>query len=231
MSDTSSPMSPDDMDQAAAAEYVLGVQNLAERSATEARIRTDPEFAAMVTAWEFRLSDMNDAYADAKAPNLLPALEARLFPKADAPAPAKEAYKIKMNPLRWLTGMALAASLVIIGLTVVLPPKPDLVAVLATQDARLAYEVRAFNGKLTITRVSGVPAVEGQVHELWVIAPNAAPVSLGLLQDRPLVIDNPVPTEAVDWLFAVSVEPTGGSPSGVPTGPVILTGQVGKSDA
>ena len=79
-----------------------------------------------------------------------------------------------------------------------------------------------------MTRVSGVPAVEGQVHELWIIAPNAAPVSLGLLEDRPLVVTYPSPPEG--FVFAVSVEPSGGSPTGQPTGPVILTAEV-RQDA
>ncbi len=219
-------LSPEDMDDMIAAEYVLGVQGLAERSATEARIRTEPEFAALVTAWEFRLADMNDAYAEVKAPNLLPTLEARLFP-SDRPS-ANARLRTRISALRWLAGMTLAASLVIVGLMVALPPRPGLVAVLATTDARLSYEVRAFSGRLTVTRVAGVPAVTGQVHELWLIAPDAAPVSLGLLQDQPLVVDYPVPPQG--WILAVSVEPAGGSPTGAPTGPVILNAEVGATD-
>ena len=58
MTDT---ITPEDMDDAIAGEYVLGVQPLAERRATETRLRTDPEFAALVADWEYRLADMNDA--------------------------------------------------------------------------------------------------------------------------------------------------------------------------
>ncbi len=226
MTDTA-PITPDDVDEAVAAEYVIGVQNLAERSATEKRIRIDAEFAARVIAWEFRLGDMNDAYAEVKAPNLLPAIEARLFPTAAAAV--RQPLRTRMNPLRWLSGMAVAASLVVLGLTVVVPPQTGLVAVLATEDARLSYEVRQFSGRMTVTRVAGVPAVAGQVHELWVIAPGAAPVSLGMLETGPLVIDYPTPPAG--WVLAVSVEPTGGSPTGAPTGPVILTAEVGATDA
>lgn len=64
------------------------------------------------------------------------------------------------------------------------------------------------------------------MHELWIIAPNANPVSLGLLQDRPLVVTYPEPPAG--FVFAVSVEPEGGSPTGQPTGPVILTAEVGQ---
>ncbi len=226
MTDSSS-LKPEEVDEAVAAEYVVGVQSLAERSATEARIRTDADFAALVTIWELRLADMNSSYPEVKAPNLLPAIEARLFPAA--PGSAAVPLRVRLSPMRWLSGMAVAATLVIVGLTLVVPPRPDLVAVLQTTDARLVYEVRHFGERLTVTRVAGVPAVTGQVHELWVIAPDAAPVSLGLLQDQPLVITYPVPPEG--WVLAVSVEPDGGSPTGAPTGPVILTAAVGASDA
>jgi len=37
------------------------------------------------------------------------------------------------------------------------------------------------------------------------------------------------PTPPVGWVLAVSVEPAGGSPNGQPTGPVILTAQVGAN--
>lgn len=49
---TDAPLTPRDADDAEAAEYVLGVQDLAERSATAARIKRDPAFAELVAAWE-----------------------------------------------------------------------------------------------------------------------------------------------------------------------------------
>ncbi|TAG29880.1 MAG: anti-sigma factor, partial [Rhodobacterales bacterium] len=79
---TDAPLTPREADDAEAAEYVLGVQDLAERSATEARIKRDPEFAALVTAWETRLEGLNDGFDPVPAPDLLPAIEARLFPRA-----------------------------------------------------------------------------------------------------------------------------------------------------
>lgn len=215
---TDAPLTPRDADDAEAAEYVLGVQSLAERTASAARIKRDPEFAAMVADWENRFEGLNDDFAEAPAPNLLPAIEARLFPK-----PAKSSSRGAFG--RWLSGAVLAAAVVLLGLATLVPPKPALVAVLATADARLAYEVRHFGGELQITRVAGVPAVAGRVHELWLIAPGAAPISLGLLDRAELVVDYPRPPEG--WTLAVSIEPAGGSPIGSPTGPVILAVEVG----
>lgn len=218
MTDT---LTPQDADDALAAEYVLGVQDLSDRAATETRIKRDPAFADLVTAWENRFAGLNDGFEEARAPNLLPRIEARLFPAAKSARPAR------LPMMRWLSGAAFAAALVLVGVATLVPPRPDLIAVLATADNRLSYEVASYGDRLQITRVAGVPAVAGQVHELWVIAPGAAPVSLGLLAEGPLVVTYPTPP--VGWVLAVSVEPAGGSPIGQPTGPVILTAQVGAN--
>lgn len=220
---TDAPLTPEETDDALAAEYVLGVLSLSERADTEARIKRDPMLAARVTAWETRLADMNDDFADAPAPNLLPQIEARLFPAAPRPAPARRRSGFGLG---WLSGAAFATVLALAAVATLTPPRPELVATLATADNRLAYRITQFGDALQVTRVAGVPAVEGQVHELWIIAPDAAPVSLGLLGDRPLVVTYPTPPEG--FVFAVSVEPAGGSPTGQPTGPVILTAEVGQ---
>ena len=218
MTDT---LTPQDADDALAAEYVLGVQNLSDRAATETRIKRDPAFADLVTDWENRFAGLNDGFEEARAPNLLPRIEARLFPAAKSARPAR------LPMMRWLSGAAFAAALVLVGVATLVPPRPDLVAVLATADNRLSYEVASYGDRLQITRVAGVPGVGGQVEELWVVGPGAAPVSLGLLAEGPLVVTYPTPPAG--WVLAVSVEPTGGSPIGQPTGPVILTAQVGAN--
>lgn len=64
-----------DEDDALAGEYVLGVLSLVDREAVEARTKADPAFAALVAAWERRLSPLNDDYEAAPAPNLLPRIE------------------------------------------------------------------------------------------------------------------------------------------------------------
>jgi anti-sigma-K factor RskA len=220
---TDASLTPREADDALAAEYVLGVLDLAERAEAEARIKRDPDFAAVVTGWEYHLGGLNDAFDEAPAPNLLPQIEARLFPKA-APAPRNPRFGLSFG---WLSGAAVAAVLALATITTLAPPRPEIVATLATADNRLSYKVTHFGETLQVTRVAGVPAVAGQVHELWIIAPNAGPVSLGLLEDKPLVVIYPTPPAG--YILAVSVEPEGGSTTGQPTGPVILTAKVGET--
>ena len=96
------PLSPLDADDALAAEYVLGVLSLPDRSAVEARLKNDSAFVARVAAWENRLSPLNDDYAEVAAPDLMPRIEARLFPVADNPArrpPVRALASTKIIPI------------------------------------------------------------------------------------------------------------------------------------
>lgn len=210
------PLPPEDADDALAAEYVLGVLALDERLAAEARAKAEPAFAARIAAWEARLDGLNDGFAEAPAPDLLPQIEARLFGK---PAPRR-------NPLfGWLTGVLAAAAVALVAFAVLIPaPQAPIVATLGAEADPLRFEARHDGTNLIVTRVAGTQAPAGQVQELWIIAPDAAPVSLGLLAEAPLTVAYPdTPT---GWTLAVSLEPAGGSPTGAPTGPVLAAGTI-----
>lgn len=208
---------PEAADDALAGEYVLGVLDLPERLAVEARLARDAGFAARVAAWEQRLGAMNDDFAPVAPPEgLLPALESRLFPAAERARP---------RWFGWLAGVATAAVLALAVIIALPPSEPALLVTLTTPDQSLVYQAAFRDEDLTVSRLAGPAAPAGQVHELWIIAPGAAPVSLGLLTEAPLTLRYPEPPGG--WVLAVSVEPAGGSPTGAPTGPVILTAEIG----
>lgn len=210
------PLTPQEQDDALAAEYVLGVLDLADRIAAESRASRDAAFAARITAWENRLADLNDGFGDVAAPDLMPQIEARLFGK---PAPRR-------RPLfGWLAG-ALTAAAVAVAVVTFLPvlPAAPVVATLGGESDPLRFEARHNGAQLIVARVAGSAAPEGQVQELWIIAPDAAPVSLGLLGDAPLTVE--YPDAPAGWTLAVSLEPAGGSPTGAPTGPVLAAGTI-----
>jgi len=216
MTDTP-PIPPEDAD-ALAAEYVLGVLDLPERLAAEARIKSDPDFAAMVAVWETHFSALNDEFASAPAPmHLLDAIEARLHPTATRP---------RRNWLAWIGGPVAAGALALAIAFTLPPPTPqaEVVAQLATADRSLVYQAAWSDGELQVSRLAGAGPGTGQDHELWIIAPGAAPVSLGILGAADLRV--PYPRPAAGWVLAVSVEPLGGSTTGAPTGPVILTAEI-----
>lgn len=92
----------------------------------------------------------------------------------------------------------------------------------------VVYNARA--GSLRLTEASLADAK--RTAELWVIPAGGTPHSLGLLASRggttlTLTADNRARLIAGATL-AVSLEPLGGSPTGLPTGPVVATGALSR---
>ena len=86
---------------------------------------------------------------------------------------------------------------------------------------------------LTVRRISAAPDT-GHSYELWLISSRfPSPRSLGLVgkdefTQRPLPANYDLAT-VQGASYAVSLEPVAGSPSGVPTGPVLFTGKLVES--
>ena len=110
-------------------------------------------------------------------------------------------------------------------LVAVLQPEPTAPAFLLTVDPQ--------NRTLVVRRVSATPEA-GRSYELWLISSQfPAPKSLGIVGNdeftqRPIPGNFDVATLRTAS-YAVSLEPSGGSPSGVPTGPVLFTGKIVES--
>jgi len=135
---------------------------------------------------------------------------------------------------RWRTWqLAAAASLIAVALIVALivhqqqPPLQTL-AVLGTDSAHPLWRIerRTQLAALTIRVVGPVQRLPGKAYELWALPRGGAPVSLGLLPaggtyERTLNSAQRAALLAADKV-AVSVEPAGGSPTGGPTGPVVI---------
>jgi anti-sigma-K factor RskA len=207
----------DEDDDQVAAEYVLGVTDLSQRMAAEARAKTDPAFAARITYWQQQLSGLDVEFAEMPAPNLMPAIEARLFPQAP-----KRRWGLTFLRVAPVFAMALVA-----GFFFLVPAKPDFTATLAAQEGDVSYQVALNDGSLTVTRVSGAAPDATHAHELWLIKGSDAPVSLGVIPANGEVIAVPDAGEGI--ILAVSLEPVGGSPTGQPTGPILSLGPLQKT--
>jgi anti-sigma-K factor RskA len=210
------PLPPEEADLLAA-EYALGALEAAERAAAEARLAADPAFAAAVAAWAARLAPLDAAYRAVEAPDLLPAIERRLF----AGAPVRRGRDRLAGAIAGLAVVAgLAVAAVLLG-----PAEPPPRTATLSGETAIAFAA-AFDGRmLTLRRIAGGAAGAGHDHQLWLIAGGAAPVSLGLF--RGLTLARPLAAIPPGALLAVSLEPAGGSPTGAPTGPLLATGTFG----
>ncbi len=136
-----------------------------------------------------------------------------------------KARKARRAWLGWLIGpaVAFAAFLLLLQPGLLRPDAgfdPSLHVDIVVADLGLTVAAGADEDTLRIINVAGtVP--EGRSYELWLIAGDAAPVSLGLLP-RDGQVDLPRPPGLVTGaVIAVSDEPLGGSPTGAPTGAVL----------
>jgi anti-sigma-K factor RskA len=216
MTDAPLPPMPDEEGDLLAAEYVLGVLDLADRAAAEARLRRDISFAAAVAAWENRLADLNEEFAPVPAPEVFARIEARLFPQPEVR---------KRGWLSFLMGAATAAVAVVavVAFLILTPADPSLTAVLTADASPLRYEAVIAGDELTLTRVAGDAAAETQDYELWIIVDDAAPVSLGVLTGQSVTLPTPEGA-AAGYVLAITLETLGGSPTGAPQGPVVAAG-------
>lgn len=88
---------------------------------------------------------------------------------------------------------------------------------------------------VTVKVLAREPIAQDRSYELWALPPGAAPKSLGLVAESGITRIRLDPSKArlIDApAMAISLEPKGGSPTGLPTGPVLFKGavvKVGKS--
>lgn len=225
-----------DADKALAGEYALGLLPPDEAVAFEARLASEPELRALYADWAEDLARLTDRIDPvAPPPQVWAGTEERLF-----------GSRGRLHPLAragggWLGALMGAATATVLVLGVILgidlmqrgpaaPSDPTYVAELVAEDRSLilsaAYDAR--QGTLFVERALGAPA-QDRALELWLIAGSDAPVSLGVLPEaRSARI--PIPEGLRPRLegaaLAVSDEPSGGSPTGAPTGAVLAVAQI-----
>ncbi|GGF79775.1 DNA-directed RNA polymerase sigma-70 factor [Azorhizobium oxalatiphilum] len=235
-------------DDALAGELVIGLLDEAERARCEARIARDPDFAARVEHWRHRFAEL-DATARPEHPaqdlwariaatvaQERPAAEATVVPFAAPPAARRPLWD--NLPLWRGVGLgAMAAALVLavgLGLMVRTAGRtPVLVAVLLSDQNRPAAVVNAFaDGRTELVPLEALSAPEGKSLQVWTLWDRSrGPVSVGLLnalRSLDLNVEH-LPRTATDQLFEVTLEPAGGSPTGRPTGPILMKGNASRT--
>lgn len=228
---------------ALAGEYVLGLLDPAEAARCERRAATDAAFAASVEHWRGRLAEIDMAAEPAPLPDVLweriaAGTRGRTAPQA-APRWRAAAQALWDSLPVWRgvgLGAATAAMVLAIGLGFQMREAaraPVLVAVLLSDQNRPQAVVNTFrDGRAELVPLAALAAPEGKSLQVWTLWDRArGPVSVGLLdamRSLDLGLKN-LPEPVPDQLFEVTLEPAGGSPTGRPTGPILMKGTTSRA--
>ena len=224
----------DDID-GLAAEYVLGTLDRDERRAATARIAADPTFRAAVAAWQARFQPLADATTPvAPPPALFGKIAARIGDEAQPEAMPPNIVALRRTISRWQIGfgIATAAAVILLALVVsdrITPAQTEFVATLTPDGGKPAFvlTVDTARSTLSIRRVVDA-APPDKSYELWAVPAGGQAKSLGVVEKADYTRE--LPYDPNNLTFAISLEPTGGSPTGVATGPIIASGPLVKSD-
>jgi anti-sigma-K factor RskA len=230
--------------QMLAAEYVLGTLRGAARRRFQRLLGQRRDLQTEVRYWESRLASLQAGFKpEAPRAVIWAEIDRRINAQTVTALPSRQSGGASLNFWRTWAAAATAASVV---LAVALarqsnlpPPAPQIVRVEVPVaqplpfvamlqpsgvDARWMVSVSPERKLIRVSATGGYALPSSECLELWVIGDDGQPVSLGVLpmdgegqMDMPRGVNMPAkPT------LAVSKEPIGGSPTGLPTGPVIL---------
>ena len=230
----------------AAAEYVLGTLDAASRAALEAQLPSDEALRAEVYAWQDRLlplalrvpaAEPDAATWRAIVERVTPAPQAapQVQPSATRAAAPAANDALWRSQRRWRATalLSMAATVALAAVLVLRPPETQVryITLLQAPDTqRTGWVVEATSGErirlVPIEAGATVPADKSL--QFWTKPQGAdRPTSLGLVQAGTR-LELPVtrsPGLGEQQLFELTLEPQGGSPTGLPTGPILFVGR------
>ena len=221
-------------------EVVLGLASEAEMAKIEALCASDAGIAAQLERARSRFAALDETADVVEIPDdLWSRVETSLDETpADEPKAAPSAGIINFAPLqnavkKWrVTALSgLAATLVLavaLGWSLLTVVEPTVIAVLLdSQGQPIALVEGNDNNKTLITLLENASVPDDRVMQVWTKPEeDGSPVSLGLLaaaRSRTLSVDG-LPPPREDQLYEITYEPLGGSPTNLPTGPILGKG-------
>ncbi len=221
-----------------AAEYVLGTMSAHARRRFENNLKENPALRRAVAEWEKRLTPLALALPEIEPPSRVwQAIESRIFP-------GRQARPGFWESLSFWRFSSIASGLVALALLILVAvPGPDTPPADGTRMVVVMNDLKTRNPAMTASWEPGKPGkrvirirvighadmAPGTAWELWMLpGKEQNPVSLGLITThdaQTVIVPEPL-AERLDQAqgLAMSVEPAGGSRTGLPTGPVLYAG-------
>jgi anti-sigma-K factor RskA len=181
-----------------AGEYVLGTLDAGERAQAERLIASDTAFAARVRYWEGRLSALSNAVEPVEPPQ---ALWSRILGALPA-AGGAQIIDLTRRLKRWQTATYIAGAIA--------------AALLVFVGVREAYQPRLPEGGKFVAVLQ-----QDKVSPGFLLT-----VDLRTKEFTRAALSAYDPQTINEATYAVSVEPPGGSPTGVATGPIVYVGKL-----
>jgi anti-sigma-K factor RskA len=216
-------------------EYVLGLLDDDDISRVEAQMEHNADLRRAIAASRERFLPL-DTSAEAVAPS------ASLWQRIDdglsaAPAPVSATVRPSATndntafPWKRTAITSLAASLLLtvgLGWSLMRQVDPVVIAILLNDAGEPQAIVEDFsNEHASVRLLADFTVPEGKTMQVWTL-PNrdTGPVSLGLLNEhRSASLATPrLPKPTDEQLYEITLEQSGGSPTGRPTGPILVKG-------
>lgn len=230
-----------------AAELALGLLEGSELADARALAARDPDFRRQAEKWTARFAPLLERVEDkVPTPAIWQSILAMIGPQ---PVAANDDQPdLRRSLARWrIASGGLGAIAAALALVVVARPDPAGVPTEPRQVAAATPMVATLSGddpapirlvanwdpaarQLIVTPAMTPPHDPAKAMELWVIPANGTPRSMGVMPaDGPMrgTID-PAMSRLLESgvTLAISIERSGGSPTGAPQGPVVATGKM-----
>ena len=222
-------------DSLLAAEYALGLLDKARAAEFEQRLQNEPELRSYFLSWSEHFAALYNEVREVTPPSSLkPRIQKRLFtssiPDVEQTQPKSSPW---FRPVAWISSLLLVA---LLGFFFYQSQQTlfqaEYTASLETADQSLQVTAN-YDETRNLLRVSAIKAIPatGRTYELWLIAGDNPPVSLGVVENinnKDVALTEELAAVIVGSTLAISDEPVGGSPTGSPTGEVLTTATVTK---
>ncbi|MFK8051332.1 MAG: anti-sigma factor [Woeseiaceae bacterium] len=216
-----------------AAEYVLGTLTGAARRRFERWMNEDIAFRSAVYRWEKRLTGLAAEQTSASPPpQVWKRIQDSLFSADSVHAPIAAPRR-----LNWAAALfaGIAATFAVLYFNTTTAPQEAVASytsVLQDNDKQPVWVIDAFEAdkRLSLNNLAATSPPNDRVYQLWIVpADQSAPISLGVIDaTRTQYALSTAQYEALATgaALAISIEPTGGSPTGAPTGPIPFVGSL-----
>lgn len=230
-------MSPHDRneDLLLAGEYVLGLLDGADLDHFERRLAREFSLRSDVAYWQDRFSDLDRGIVPADvSPVLWSRIEAQLGARATGKAAGPGFAERLWSSLGFWRGASFAGALasLVLAISVGLlagraTPAPQIVAVMLTPDGVPGAIAEVFHdGRISVVPIHDFPVPQGKTLQVWTLFDKEkGPISVGLIErTRHALFHRSDLPAGQQQLYEITLEPEGGSPTGRPTGPVLVKG-------